>query len=76
MGRRSGEMKPRRRNRRGQAMLEYSVVTWLLVVALLLGATVRIFPGPRQNRNIIELFWDAFRTHYDSFYFMLNLPFP
>lgn len=57
-------------------MLEYSILNWLLVVALVLTATVRIIPGPDGRQNLIELFLSAFQAYYDSFYFVLNLPFP
>ncbi len=67
----------RRKSRaRGQAMLEYSMLNWVLVVALVLMGSVHIIPGPRERMNLIELFLDAYQTYYDSFYFVLNLPFP
>ena len=61
---------------RGQAMLEYSVLNWLLIVALVLGCTVRVIPGSQQQRNLIELFFNAFQAHSDSFYFLLNSALP
>jgi hypothetical protein len=61
---------------RGQAMLEYSVLNWLLIVALVLGCTVRVIPGPERQKNLIELFFNAFQVHYDSFYFLLNSALP
>ncbi len=67
----------RRRHSRGQAMLEYSIINWVLVIALALGATVKMVPGPGgARRNVIEMFLDSYQTYYDSFYFVLNLPFP
>lgn len=68
----------RRRRRRGQAMIEYSIINWLLIVALVLGATaVKMDPdGVGTQRNVIELFMEAYQTYYDSFYFVLNMPFP
>lgn len=71
----------RRKRERGQAMLEYSMLNWVLVVALVLGATVRMIPGPPgyndgRPMNVIEMFLWAFQTYYDSYYFVLNLPFP
>lgn len=68
----------RRRRQRGQAMLEYSIINWVLLVALLLGATaVKIDPeGTGTEKNVIELFFEAYQTYYDSFYFVLNMPFP
>lgn len=68
----------RRRGERGQAMVEYSILNWVLAIALILGLSVRIFPdpnGPRQQ-NVIDLFLAAFQQYYDSFYFVLNMPYP
>ncbi|MBI3182194.1 MAG: hypothetical protein HYZ28_08620 [Myxococcales bacterium] len=62
--------------RRGQAMLEYSMLNWVLAVALILAGTVKIIPGARERQNLIELFLDAYQTYYDSFYYVLNVPFP
>ena len=79
----------RRRQTRGQAMIEYSMINWVLIVGLILSSTVRIIPGPKQDTtggvaatvgrqpmNLIELFLVAYQTYYDSYYFSLNLPFP
>jgi hypothetical protein len=60
-------------------MVEYSVINWALVVGLIFAMTVRIIPGPKDDpnaKNLIEMFLDAYQTYYDSFYFVLNLPFP
>lgn len=65
-----------RRRQRGQAMVEYSMINWVLVMALVLGCTVHIIPSSPQNQNVIELFLSAYQTYYDSFYFVLNSPFP
>lgn len=79
---RSTRSSPRaqRRAERGQAMLEYSMLNWVLVVGLVLGASVRMIPGPPgysdRPLNVIEMFLWAYQTYYDSFYFVLNLPFP
>ncbi len=71
------------RLRRGQAMVEYSMLNWVLVVALVLACEVHMIPGAKgqqgdgtQSRNLIELFLEAYQTYYDSYYFVLNLPFP
>ncbi len=70
----------RRRSERGQALLEYSILNWVLVVGLLLGSTVRMIPGPPETggmpKNVIEMFLYAYQYYYDSFYFVLNSPFP
>jgi hypothetical protein len=79
--------RPIRKARRGQAMLEYSMLTWVLVCGLVLASTVRIIPVGQstvreknaagvERKNLIEMFLDAYQTYYDSFYFVLNLPFP
>lgn len=61
------------RSRRGQAMLEYSFITWLFAFLLIVGGSIK-FPG--LDKNIMELFIDAYQKYYDSFYFVLNMPFP
>jgi hypothetical protein len=61
---------------RGQAMLEYSLLNWLLIVGLILGCTVRIIPGRRHQQNLIELFLEAYQIRYQSFYYLLNSPLP
>ena len=59
---------------RGQAMVEYSIILWILVSFLLLGLSV---PLPiSSHKNLIEVFMDAYQSYYDSFYFALDLPFP
>ncbi|MGE6762189.1 hypothetical protein ACQKGO_29535 [Corallococcus interemptor] len=67
---------PQRRARRGQAMVEYSILNWVLIVALVIGATVRIRWTDDRQTNVIDLFLEAYQIYYDSFYFVLNLPFP
>jgi hypothetical protein len=62
----------RRRGERGQAMVEYSMINWILILALVLGISVPI----SNHKNTVEVFLDAYRIYYDSFYFTLNLPFP
>jgi uncharacterized protein (UPF0333 family) len=65
-----------RRARRGQAMVEYSMINWVLIVALVIGATVRIDWSEKKQANVIDLFLEAYQIYYDSYYFVLNLPFP
>lgn len=76
-------MGARKRLARGQAMLEYSIVTWALVVGLMLGCTVHIIPGPRTSTSparpamsVVELFLSAYQTQYDSYLYTLSLPVP
>jgi uncharacterized membrane protein len=57
-------------------MVEYSVVTWVLMVGLVLGSTVKIVPQGRTRKNMIELFLDGYQAYYDSVFYMLSLPFP
>ena len=72
----------KKRLARGQAMVEYSMINWLLIVGLVLACQVKMIPGPKAfgtpnaNKNLIELFLEAYQTYYDSYYFVLNLPFP
>lgn len=61
---------------RGQAMLEYSLLNWILIMALVLGVTVRIKWTGGQEGNVIDLFLRAYQSYYDSIYFVLNMPFP
>lgn len=66
-----------RRFRRGQAMVEYSVINWLLAAALLLGINAKIVPtGGNIRENIVDLFLRALQTYQDSIYYVVNLPFP
>lgn len=66
----------RRSRQRGQALLEYSLLSWLLIVALVLGTTARLIPGPSGQRSLIQLFFEAFQAQYDSFHFLLRSALP
>ena len=66
----------RRRHPRGQAMVEYSFINWALVLALIVGLTVKFDGGGGTKMNVIDAFLRAYQIYYDSFYFVLNLPFP
>ncbi|MBX7115004.1 MAG: hypothetical protein K1X64_11810 [Myxococcaceae bacterium] len=75
----------RRALTRGQAMVEYSIINWLLIVGLVLASTVRVIPGPQvgisesgrlPNTNLIEVFLSAYQNYCDSYYYILSLPFP
>ncbi|HVG63824.1 MAG TPA: hypothetical protein VNA24_34990 [Hyalangium sp.] len=65
-----------RRRQRGQSMVEYSMINWVLVVALIISASVRLDWGGPQEENIFDMFLKAYQVYYDSYYFVLNLPFP
>lgn len=71
----SNELNRRARTRlqRGQSMVEYSVLNYWIIVALCLALSSRVFGN---NQNLIELFLNAYQVYYDSYYFILNLPFP
>ncbi|KFE66414.1 hypothetical protein [Hyalangium minutum] len=66
----------RSRRERGQAMVEYSMINWVLVVALIISSSVKMDWGGAQKQNIFDLFFEAYQIYYDSYYFVLNLPFP
>ncbi|WP_338865384.1 hypothetical protein [Myxococcus stipitatus] len=65
-----------RASQRGQAMVEYSMLNWILVVALVVGASVKVRWSDDVQSNVIDLFMRSYQIYYDSFYFVLNLPFP
>jgi hypothetical protein len=62
----------RRRQPRGQAMVEYSFINYILAMGLMVGMSTPVF----GKKNVIDLFLSAYQVYYDSFYFVLNLPFP
>jgi hypothetical protein len=69
----------RTRKQRGQAMVEYSALNWVLIAGLALGLNApvfRPFQGQSGGRSVIDLFLEAYQVYYDSFYFLLNLPIP
>jgi len=53
-------------------MVEYSVINWFLIFGLVVAMTSDVF----GNQNVIDLFLRAYQVYYDSFYMVLNLPFP
>lgn len=71
-----------RKLQRGQAMLEYSVLNFVLIVGLCMATQVKMLPGAAGTHgqtgkvNIMEAFLASYQTYYDSFYFVLNMPFP
>ena len=71
-----------RKNQRGQAMVEYGILNYVLVMALCMLATAPIFKGPAPpggivpNRNVIEMMLEAYQHYYDSFYLVLSMPYP
>jgi hypothetical protein len=66
-----------RRHPRGQAIVEYSMINWILLAALILFASVPIAPTDGDvRRNIFDLFLRALQVYQDSIYYVINLPFP
>ena len=65
-------LKQLRRHPRGQAMVEYSIINWILILALVLMLSSDVL----GKGNVINLFLRAYQVYYDSFYMVLNLPFP
>lgn len=61
------------RNVRGQALLEYSLVTAALVGLVLFGSALAPLPG---GQSLLELLADSFTRYLDSYTFVLSLPFP
>ncbi len=69
------------RRRRGQALVEYSMITWILVAGLLFLSSAPIFkstvPGGQvRNRNVIEMMLEAYQRYYDGFFLVLTAPYP
>lgn len=67
--------------RRGQAMVEYSMLNWVLLVGLMMASTVKIIPGPQErfagNKvNILDAFLFAAQSYLESVAYVLNQPFP
>jgi hypothetical protein len=74
-----------RRQCRGQAMVEYSMINWVLVLGLVLLVNAPIVHpynglqvpgGPTGGQSVIQVFLAAYQTYYESYYFVLNAPFP
>ena len=66
----------RRRSPRGQAMVEYSFLNYALLFVLVMTFTVKFDTGGGTHTNVIDAFLKAYQIYYDSYYFVLNLPFP
>jgi hypothetical protein len=61
---------------RGQALAEYSFLTWVVVLAVMFGFTAHLIPVAQQRQSLLALFLDAYQTYCRSFYEILDLPFP
>ncbi len=69
------------RRRHGQALVEYSMITWILLAGLLFLGSAPIFkttvPGGQvTNRNVIEMMLEAYQRYYDGFFLVLSAPYP
>ena len=70
-----------RRLQRGQNMVEYSMLNWVLAVGVVMASTVRMIPGPKEQfqggrMNILEAFLNGAQSYIESMAFVLNQPFP
>lgn len=68
----------RSRETRGQAMVEYSSINFFILLSLL---AVLAVPLPRTPwfggaTNMVDAMFRAYQIYYDSFFYVLNLPFP
>jgi hypothetical protein len=65
------------RSRLGQAMIEYSLVTWLIAGALFAGPFVRV-PNPAGggNTTVFALLMQAYQIYNNSYFFALCAPMP
>jgi hypothetical protein len=72
--------KGRRARRRGQAMIEYSLLNALLIMALMVTSSLRVIPSPMPGGstrwNVIEVMLWAYHSYYDGIYLVLNSPYP
>ena len=64
--------KLKRQLARGQAMVEYSAITFILACGLLAGSTVPV----GTNGPLLAMFWSAINQFYDSVYFVLECSIP
>ncbi len=69
------------RRQRGQAMAEYSILSWILLLALVFVTSAPVFripvaPGIVRNRNLLEMMLEAYQYYYDSFFLVLSMPYP
>lgn len=70
-----------RASARGQNMVEYSVINFVLAAGLLMASTVRLIPGPQERfaggkMNILEALLWSMQIYLDGFAYVLNQPFP
>lgn len=70
-----------RRSERGQNMVEYSMINWVLIMGLLMASTVKIIPGSTERfnqgkMNVLEALLATMQIYVDGFVYVLNQPFP
>lgn len=71
-----------RRNQRGQAMVEYSIINYILIMGLVMVTTVPVFKTDKPadglvvKTNLIEMMLQAYQSYYDSYYLVLSMPYP
>lgn len=58
---------------RGQAMIEYSVVSYIILVA---GFALVAFPMPGMKGPLLQMFWEGLNGHYESVYYVLQSSVP
>ena len=63
-------------SRRGQATVEYSVVSFILVLGALGLASVPIGVDGKGTAPLFRLFWEGLNGHYDSIYYILQSSVP
>ena len=61
-----------RRKIRGQAMVEYSAITFIIAVGTMGALNVPI----GVNGSLLKIFWDGLNGFYDSVYYVLQCSVP
>jgi hypothetical protein len=57
---------------RGQALVEYALVTSTVVLVVLYGVGIEVAPG----KSILAILFDALAAHFESWAYLLSLPLP
>lgn len=61
----------------GQATVEYSLATGLLLAALLVVGTAPLLEAPgKPPQSLWQTLQDAYRSYYGSYFYLLRQPFP
>lgn len=65
------------RDQRGQAMVEYSSITFFILVATAVGFAVFPIPGNgNHSMTLAQALYASLQTYVDSFYYSLHLVAP